>query len=77
MIVNYFLSKKSGYGTNEVIEKTPGIVWKSFKEAFWALLMPVIILGGIYSGIFTPTEAAGVAVVYGFIVEYLFIKNEV
>jgi len=75
MIVNYFLSKKRGYGTNEVIEKTPGIVWKSFKEAFWALLMPVIILGGIYSGIFTPTEAAGVAVVYGFIVGVFIYKE--
>lgn len=33
-------------------------------KGFWALLMPVIVLGGIYGGIFTPTEAAGVAVVY-------------
>lgn len=32
--------------------------WKAFKDAFWGLLMPVIILGGIYGGIFTPTEAA-------------------
>ncbi len=38
------------------------------KDAFWALLMPVIILGGIYSGVFTPTESAAVAVLYGFIV---------
>ena len=38
-------------------------VWVSFKGAFWALLTPVIILGGIYSGIFTPTESAVVAVV--------------
>ncbi len=41
---------------------------QSFKEAIWALLMPVIILGGIYGGIFTPTEAAAVACVYGLIV---------
>lgn len=39
-------------------------VWVSFKDAFWALLTPVIILGGIYAGIFTPTEAAVVSVVY-------------
>ena len=38
------------------------------KDAFWALLMPIIILGGIYSGIFTPTESAAVAVVYGLFV---------
>lgn len=37
-------------------------------EAKWALLVPVVILGGIYGGIFTPTEAAAIAVVYGFIV---------
>lgn len=43
-------------------------VWLSFKDAIWALIMPVIILGGIYGGIFTPTEAACVAVFYGLIV---------
>ena len=40
----------------------------SFKDAFWGLMMPVIILGGIYGGIFTPTEAAAVAAVYGLFV---------
>lgn len=40
----------------------------SFKDAVWALIMPIIILGGIYAGIFTPTESAVVAVVYGMIV---------
>lgn len=55
---------------------------KSFKEilhvfmdSIWALIMPVIILGGIYSGIFTPTEAGAVAAVYGMIVG-LFIYKE-
>jgi C4-dicarboxylate transporter DctM subunit len=42
--------------------------WQAFKDAFWGLLMPIIILGGIYGGIFTPTEAAAVAVVYGLII---------
>lgn len=41
---------------------------KSFKSAVWALLMPVVILGGIYAGIFTPTESAVVAVFYGLLV---------
>ena len=50
--------------------------WRSFKEAFWGLLMPVIILGGIYGGIFTPTEAAAVSVVYGIIVA-VFIYRDV
>lgn len=40
----------------------------SFKDAVWALIMPVIILGGIYAGIFTPTESAVIAVVYGLLV---------
>ncbi len=42
--------------------------WKSFKEAGWGLLAPVIILGGMRSGLFTPTEAAVVAVAYGLVV---------
>ena len=42
--------------------------WAAFKDAFWGLLMPVIILGGIYGGIFTPTEAAAVAIFYGLFV---------
>ena len=43
-------------------------LWVAFKDAFWSLLMPVIILGGIYGGYFTPTEAAAIAVAYGLIV---------
>ena len=43
-------------------------VWVTFKDAFWGFLMPVIILGGIYGGVFTPTEAAAVAAVYGLFV---------
>ena len=41
--------------------------WSAFKRAFGGLMMPVIILGGIYGGIFTPTEAAAVAAAYGMI----------
>ncbi len=50
--------------------------WQAFKDAFWGLLMPVIILGGIYGGIFTPTEAAAVSVFYGLIVG-IFIYKEI
>ncbi len=51
------------------LEKAPAAArWKSFKDAFWGLMMPVIILGGIYGGIFTPTEAAAVSAVYGLFV---------
>lgn len=50
-------------------------LWDSFKDALWGIMTPVIILGGIYGGIFTPTEAAGVAVFYGLFVG-LFIYKE-
>lgn len=43
-------------------------LFKTIKDAFWAMLTPVIIIGGIYGGIFTPTEAAAVAAVYGIVV---------
>lgn len=49
---------------------------RAFREAFWGVLTPAVILGGIYGGIFTPTEAAAVSVVYGLIVG-LFIYREV
>lgn len=48
---------------------------KAFIDAIWALFMPLIILGGIYGGIFTPTEASAVAVVYSFIVA-MFVYKE-
>jgi len=67
IILNYIISKKRGYrGVKKVRNIKTALA--AFKNAFFALLMPVIILGGIYGGIFTPTEAAGVSVVYGFIV---------
>lgn len=66
MLTAYFVSKKEGFvGTEKSSLKQ---VVYTFKDAILALLMPVIILGGIYGGIFTPTEAAVVAVFYGLIV---------
>lgn len=47
----------------------------SIKESFWGLMSPVIVLGGIYSGIFTPTEAASVAVIYSFIISVFIYKE--
>ncbi|MEW9671441.1 TRAP transporter large permease [Ammoniphilus sp. 3BR4] len=69
----WFLSKKKGY------KGEAGMTWgqrfKAFKEASLALLMPVIILGGIYGGYFTPTEASVVAVVYALIVGVFIYKE--
>ncbi|CAM3872939.1 TRAP transporter large permease [Alkalicoccus chagannorensis] len=73
LLTVYIISKIRGYsgGTKST--------WRekltSLKEAGLALMMPVIILGGIYGGIFTPTEAAGVAVVYAFVVGFFVYKE--
>ena len=50
-------------------------IWASFKDAFPALLMPAIILGGIWTGFFTPTESAVVAVIYGLLVSMLWYRS--
>lgn len=67
MAWSYYYSKKKGW-KGEQIHYTKKEVLHSVNDAKWALLVPIIILGGIYGGIFTPTEAAAVAVMYGFIV---------
>ena len=66
VLYNKFVSKKRGYApaTQDVQEKGANV----FKEAIWAIIMPVIVLGGIYAGIFTPTEVAVVGVVYALFV---------
>lgn len=60
-----FISRKRGYKGNGR-KFSLKHVGEAFVPAIWAILVPVIILGGIYGGIFTPTEAAAVAVIYGF-----------
>lgn len=66
IIPTLYLSRKHGWGSASD-EETPRL-WDSFKEAIWGLLAPVIILGGMRTGMFTPTEAAVVAAFYGFFV---------
>ena len=58
--------KIKGWGKNDGEGRLP--FGKATLQAGWALLMPVIILGGIYGGVFTPTEASAVAVVYALVV---------
>lgn len=65
IIWNKYVSKKRNYRGNKV-EK--GNKLAVLKESIWAILMPVIVLGGIYAGVFTPTEAAVVGVVYALFV---------
>lgn len=60
----------------ETIPKATGAErWAALKDAFWGIMMPVIILGGIYGGIFTPTEAAAVAAFYGLLVGFFIYKT--
>ncbi len=51
------------------------VAFESKQSSIWALIIPVIILGGIYGGIFTPTEAAGVAVIYSLFISLLIYKS--
>lgn len=76
MLVIYVLSKKNGYGLQQLSKEEQEAEaqltnWsgrlQAFRQAILPLLMPVIILGGIYGGIFTPTEASAVAVGYAFV----------
>ena len=64
MLTVYLISKKRGYRGLPRQEST----WLVFKDAIWGVMTPVVILGGIYGGIFTPTEAAAVSVIYSIIV---------
>lgn len=66
MLVCYIIALINDYKADE--KTSINKIWHSLKDSILALLMPVIILGGIYGGIFTPTEASVVAVVYGFLV---------
>jgi tripartite ATP-independent transporter DctM subunit len=67
MVPAYWLSRKHQLGQSEADEPRPPF-WKSLREASWGLAAPVLILGGMRTGLFTPTEAAVVAVFYGLFV---------
>lgn len=73
IITVFIIAKKRNYAKET--RKSGKELWQAFKESFLALLMPVIILGGIYGGYFTATEAAGVAVGYAFIVGVLIYRE--
>jgi C4-dicarboxylate transporter DctM subunit len=66
MVFTYMYSKKRGWKGVEQ-ERSAALLMRAFWDAKWALLVPVIVLGGIYGGIMTPTEAAAVAALYGLV----------
>ena len=73
MIFCGVLAKRRGYPKGDVFRMT--VLGETFKRAFFPLMTPVIIIGGIWSGIFTPTEAAAVAAVYSIILA-MFVYKE-
>ncbi len=66
MAVNYVTAKKHGYGSKKKFQV--GHLLHTLADSIWALLVPVIILGGIYGGIFTPSETAVAAIIYSMII---------
>lgn len=73
MTTNYFFARKYGFEANNTFS-FPAI-GKTFKEAFWSLTIPVIILGGIWGGYFTPTEAAAIAAVAALFIGFFIYKE--
>jgi tripartite ATP-independent transporter DctM subunit len=61
MAISYYLARKLGWPVEDKFNLCR--VWETFKESAWALLLPLIILGGIFGGFVTATEGAGLAVV--------------
>jgi len=74
ILVCIWYGKKTGCDSGDQ-RATAAQIWAAFKATGPALLMPVIIVGGIWSGQFTPTEAASVAVVYGLVISLYFYRD--
>ncbi len=73
MVATYFLAVRSGFkGTKRASFKEQ---FTAFKNAFWALLIIVIVIGGIYGGVFTPTEAGAFSVMYAFFVSFFIYRD--
>ncbi|MGI8650110.1 MAG: TRAP transporter large permease [Rubrobacter sp.] len=72
-----FISRRRNLGAGEnAVQMTRGDRLRAFRDAFLSLLLPAFVLGGIYGGIFTPTEAAGAAVFYALVIS-LFVYREI
>lgn len=66
-----WMSRRHGFGEVAGDDEPRPSIWKTFKDAIWGLMAPVVILGGMRAGLFTPTEAAVVAAVYGLFVGFV------
>lgn len=76
MIYAYIIARKNGYKPAPLDAPTFKDKAKIFADGVPAILMPVIILGGIYTGFFTPTQASGIAVIYGLVLG-VFVYKEI
>ena len=72
-VTTWYRARKYDYP--RMPRETWGARWKAFREAFWGLFLIVIVIGGIYTGIFTPTEAAAIAAVYAFVISVFVYKD--
>jgi C4-dicarboxylate transporter DctM subunit len=72
-LTTWWIARKNDYPRMPVASW--GERWTAFRESAWGLMLVVIVMGGIYSGIFTPTEAAAMAAVYAFIVTVFIYKD--
>ncbi|MGO4852259.1 TRAP transporter large permease [Phaeovulum sp. W22_SRMD_FR3] len=75
MLVVFYVARRDNFPANPIKNLNPRMVLHIVLEATWALLMPVIIIGGITTGIFTATEAAAVAVFYALLVGFVAYRN--
>ena len=66
MVLSYWMARRHGWPVEEMLQAAR--VWRTFKDAVWALILPVIILGGIFGGLVTATEGGGLAVVAALII---------
>jgi C4-dicarboxylate transporter DctM subunit len=71
--VTWFIAKRNNYALMK--KATWSQVWRAFRQSVWGLMLVVIIIGGIYSGVFTATEAAAMAAVYAFFVAVYVYKD--
>ena len=72
-LTTWVLAKKHGYP--RMVKASWGERWQAFRKSAWGLFLIVIVMGGIYSGMFTPTEAAAIAAVYAFIIAVFVYKD--
>ena len=72
-VTTWYVARKNNYPRQK--KATWAERWKALREAFWGVLLVFVVMGGIYSGVFTPTEAAAVAAVYAFVIAIFVYKD--